>query len=88
MKQKQYEPMSVEHQIMIIYAASKGYLDQVPLEKVAEWEAQFHRYMDANYTELINSIHETSVVNKKKLPQETFDQLDAAIKEYQKTAPR
>ena len=88
MKQKQYEPMPVEHQIMIIYAASKGYLDEVPLEKVAEWESQFHRYMDANYTELIASIHETSVVNRQKLPQETFDQLDAAIKEYQKTAPR
>jgi F-type H+-transporting ATPase subunit alpha len=88
MKQKQYEPMPVEHQIMIIYAASKGYLDEVPLEKVAEWESQFHRYMDANSTELIASIHETSVVNRQKLPQETFDQLDAAIKEYQKTAPR
>jgi F-type H+-transporting ATPase subunit alpha len=88
MKQKQYEPMAVEHQIMIIYAASKGYLDEVPLEKVAEWESQFHRYMDANCGELIQSIHETSVVNKQKLPQGTFDQLDAAVKDYQKTAPR
>ena len=88
MKQKQYEPMAVEHQIMIIYAASKGYLDEVPLEKVAEWESQFHRYMDANYSELVASINETSVVNKQKLPQGTFDQLDAAIKDYQKTAPR
>jgi F-type H+-transporting ATPase subunit alpha len=88
MKQKQYEPMAVEHQIMIIYAASKGYLDEVPLEKVAEWESQFHRYMDANYSELVASINETTVVNKQKLPQEIFDQLDAAIKDYQKTAPR
>ncbi len=88
MKQKQYDPMPVEHQIMIIYAASKGYLDQVPLEKVAEWESQFHQYMDANYGELVKSIYDTTVTNKKKLPQETFDQLDAAIKEYQKTAPR
>ena len=88
MKQKQYAPMAVEHQIMIIYAASKGYLDEVPLETVAEWEAQFHRYMDANYSELVQSIHETTVVDKKKLPQEIFDQIDAAIKDYQKTAPR
>ena len=55
MKQKQYAPMSVEHQIMIIYAASKGYLDQVPVEKVAEWESQFHRYMDANSPELVRA---------------------------------
>jgi F-type H+/Na+-transporting ATPase subunit alpha len=88
MKQKQYAPLSVEHQIMIIYAASKGYLDEVPLETVAEWEAQFHRYIDANYSELVQSMHETTVVNKKKLPQETLDQIDAAIKDYQKMAPR
>ena len=53
LKQKQYEPMPVEHQIMIIYAASKGYLDEVPVEKVPEWEAQFHRYMDANQADLV-----------------------------------
>jgi len=88
MKQKQYEPMAVEHQIMIIYAASKGYLDEVPLDKVADWETQFHRYMDANYSELVDRIRETTVVNKSKLPQEVFNQLDAAIKDYQKTAPR
>jgi F-type H+-transporting ATPase subunit alpha len=88
MKQKQYAPMPVEHQIMIIYAASKGYLDQVPLDKVSEWESQFHQYMDATYGELVKTIYDTTVDNKKKLPQEIFDQLDAAIKEYQKTAPR
>src|SRR6476620_6819342 len=48
LKQRQYEPMPVEHQIMIIYAASKGYLDEVAVDKVPEWAAQFHRYMDAN----------------------------------------
>jgi F-type H+-transporting ATPase subunit alpha len=88
LKQKQYQPMPVEHQIMIIYAASKGYLDEVPVEKVQEWEAQFHRYMDTNYAGLVKSIYETTVTNKKKLPQAIFDQLDAAIKEFQKTAPR
>jgi F-type H+-transporting ATPase subunit alpha len=88
MKQKQYVPMSVEHQIMIIYAASKGYLDQVPLEKVSEWESQFHQYMDAAYGQLVQTIHVTTVTNKSKLPQDVFDQLDAAIKEYEKTAPR
>ncbi|WIG60839.1 MAG: ATP synthase alpha chain [Ktedonobacterales bacterium] len=88
LKQKQYEPMSVEHQIMIIYAASKGYLDTVPVEKVAEWETQFHRYMDANYPDLVKGIYDTTVVNKKKVAPEMFAELDAAIKDYQKTAPR
>jgi F-type H+-transporting ATPase subunit alpha len=88
LKQKQYQPMPVEHQIMIIYAASKGYLDNVPVEKVQEWENQFHRYMDATYGELVASIFETTVTQRKKVSPEQFAQLDAAIVEYQKTAPR
>ena len=88
LKQKQYAPMPVEHQIMIIYAASKGALDDVPVETVPEWEAQFHQYMDANYAELVKGIYDTTVVNKQKIPDEMFAQLDAAIAEYKKTAPR
>ncbi|HLZ22703.1 MAG TPA: F0F1 ATP synthase subunit alpha [Ktedonobacterales bacterium] len=88
MKQKQYQPMPVEHQIMIIYAASKGYLDQVPVEKVAEWESQFHQYMDANYADLVKTVFDTTVTNKKKIPDELFKQIEAAIADYQKTAPR
>jgi hypothetical protein len=44
--------------------------------------------MDANYPELLNAIVETTVVNKKKLPQEIFDQIEAATKAYKQTAPR
>jgi F-type H+/Na+-transporting ATPase subunit alpha len=87
LKQKQYSPMSVEHEIMIIYAAAKGALDDVPVAKVSEWEAQFHRYMDANFSDLVQAIYETTVVNKKKIPDDMFAQLDAAIAEYKKTAP-
>jgi F-type H+/Na+-transporting ATPase subunit alpha len=87
-KQKQYQPMSVEHQILIIYAASKGFLDQVPVEKVPEWEQQFHQYMDANYADLVRSIHETTVTNKKKLPDDLLAQIDTAVADFQKVAPR
>ena len=88
LKQRQYQPMSVEHQIMIIYAAAKGYLDAVPVEKVSEWEDQFHQYMDASYSELVQSIQHQTVVENKKITDEQFAQLDAAIAEYQKVAPR
>src|SRR5579859_8046664 len=66
LKQKQYTPMPVEHQIMIIHAAAKGYLDEVPVEKVQEWEGQFHRFMDASYSELVQSIQQATVVENKK----------------------
>ena len=49
---------------MIIYAASKGYLDEVPVEKVPEWEAQFHRYMDANHGDLVKAIYDTTRDNR------------------------
>src|SRR5262249_11270383 len=88
LKQRQYQPMPVEHQIMITYAAGKGYLDEVPVEKVREWEEQFHRYLDANHADLVRGIYEETVVNKKKISDQTFAALDAAITEFQKVAPR
>jgi F-type H+-transporting ATPase subunit alpha len=88
LKQPQYSPMSVEHQIMIVYIASKGYLNGVEVDKVAAWEAAFHPYMDANYADLVKTIYETSVVNGKKLPPEVFTQIEDATKEFQKSAPR
>ncbi|HEU5347295.1 MAG TPA: F0F1 ATP synthase subunit alpha, partial [Ktedonobacterales bacterium] len=88
LKQRQYQPMSVEHQIMIIYAAAKGYLDEIPVEKVSEWEEQFHHFIDASYSELVQGIHQATVVEKKKISDEQFATLDAAITEYQKVAPR
>jgi F-type H+-transporting ATPase subunit alpha len=88
LKQKQYEPMPVEHQIMIIYAASQGFLDAVPVDKVPEWEAQFHRYMDANHGDLVKAIFDTSVTQKSKIPADMFAKLEAAIKDFQAVAPR
>jgi F-type H+-transporting ATPase subunit alpha len=88
LKQSQFSPMPVEHQIMIIYAVSKGFLNDVDVGKVTAWEAAFHPYMDANYADLVRTIYETSVVQRKKLSDEIFAQLDAAIKEFNKSAPR
>src|SRR5438552_2083222 len=45
LKQAQYKPMHVADQVMIIFAASKGYLDKVPRPQVAEWERQFLLFM-------------------------------------------
>jgi F-type H+-transporting ATPase subunit alpha len=73
---------------MIIYAVSKGYLKDVPLEKVADWEAAFHPYMDANHADLVREIFDTSVTQRKKLSDDQLKKLDAAITEFQKTAPR
>ena len=48
LKQGQYVPMSVENQVAVIFAASKGYLDQVPVEKLVEFESGLFDYLEAN----------------------------------------
>ncbi len=86
LKQGQYRPMVVEQQIMIIYAATKGYLDDVALDKVAEWESGFHRYMSSNHPEIVEEIVEKSVKQKNKMSGDLLKKLDAATAEYKQTA--
>ena len=86
LKQPQYAPVSVEKQVMIIYAANSGYLDDVPLDKIAAWETAFYRYMDANHPEIGEAIVEKSVTGKEKMSDDLLKQLNAAIEEYKKTA--
>ncbi len=86
LKQGQYRPMAVEQQIIIIYAATKGYLDDVALDKVAEWESGYHSYMSSNHPEILDEIVEQSVKQKNKMSGDLLKKLDAAINEYKQTA--
>jgi F-type H+-transporting ATPase subunit alpha len=88
LKQPQYQPVPVEHQIMILWAAGNGYLDDVPVDKVTTWEEAFHRYMDAIHPEIGQGIYDTTVVNQKKISNEQFEQLREAIVEFKKSAPQ
>ncbi|HVB60406.1 MAG TPA: F0F1 ATP synthase subunit alpha [Ktedonobacteraceae bacterium] len=86
LKQPQYQPVPVEKQVMIIYAATNGYLDNVAVDKVTVWEAAFYRYMDANHPEVGQEIVEQSVVNKKKMSDDLLNRLKGAITEFKQTA--
>jgi F-type H+-transporting ATPase subunit alpha len=81
LKQPQYQPMSVEHQALIIYAVTNGYLDDVSVNKVQAWEEAFHRFMDAAHPEVGRAI-----VTEKALSAETEEKLKAAIVEFKQTA--
>src|SRR5216117_3386027 len=67
LKQPQYQPVPVEKQVMIIYAATVGYLDDVPEDQVNAWESDFYRYMDANHPEIGDEIIEKSVNARDKM---------------------
>jgi F-type H+/Na+-transporting ATPase subunit alpha len=86
LKQPQYRPVPVEKQVMIIFAANNGYLDDVDLDLVAEWETNLYRYMDANHPELGQEILAKSVNAKNKMTDDLLKKLSQAVKEYKETA--
>jgi F-type H+-transporting ATPase subunit alpha len=77
LKQDQYVPMSNEKQISIIFAASKGYLDPVPVEDVAQWETDFHAFMAEKHAGVLHAIAESG-----KLADDTVQHLTGAIEEF------
>ncbi|GCE48548.1 F-type H+-transporting ATPase subunit alpha [Thermosporothrix hazakensis] len=86
LKQPQYSPVPVEHQVMIIFAATNGYLDDVPLELVGEWEAGLYRFMDASHRDILNEMVEKSVNGKEKMSDDLLKRIRTAIEEYKQTA--
>ena len=79
LKQNQYVPMSVEKQVAIIFAGSEGFLDDVPVDKVPEFETGFLGYLESNYAAALDSIRETG-----ELSDETKNDLKKAIDEFKK----
>jgi F-type H+-transporting ATPase subunit alpha len=75
LKQPQYAPMLVEHQVLIIYAVTNGHLDDIPVEQVRAFEHGFHEFLRQQRPQLGEAIRAT-----KALPAE--DQMVSAIKEY------
>ena len=80
LKQPQYEPMSLENQVIELYAGTNGYADKVPLERMKAWETALLRYMETSYPEIGRSIAE----NKRILP-EVEKQLQQALNAFSAT---
>ncbi|HQU44535.1 MAG: F0F1 ATP synthase subunit alpha [Planctomycetia bacterium 21-64-5] len=79
LKQGQYQPMDVTDEVLSIYAGTRGHLDKVPREQVAEWERGFLSFIHDQKSEIRKKIAET-----KKLDDDTAAALEAAIAEFQK----
>ena len=82
LKQLQYQPMSLEKQVAIMYAVINGYLDEVPVDRIKDFEEAFHRYMDGAHADLLRSILE-----KRELDGELTEALVSAIEEFRRTVP-
>jgi F-type H+/Na+-transporting ATPase subunit alpha len=77
LKQLQYSPMPVEHQVAIIYALTNGYLDGVDVGQVKVWERDFHVFLRSNRPGILDSIRDTG-----NLSDETEKELVSAIEHY------
>lgn len=72
LKQPQYVPMLVEHQICVIFAVTNGYLDEVDVDKVREWESDLLEFIDAKHDKLLTDIRTKRVLD---------DEIEAALRQ-------
>lgn len=79
LKQPRYQPMPVEKQVVSIYAGTKGYLDDVPVERVREFEEQLLEFVETNYPEILEKIR-----SEKVLSEEIENKIVEAIQEFKK----
>ncbi len=79
LKQPQYSPVKVEHQVMIIFAAINKYLTDIPVDEINRFEKEFLDYMDTQNPEVGKDIK-----SKGKLEEATEEKLKAAIEEFKK----
>mgnify|MGYP003662836324 CR=1 FL=1 len=77
LKQPQYQPMSVAEQILSIYAGTKGFLDDVEIKSVQQWERDFLQYARDKHASLINELTE-----KGELTDDITSQIESVINEF------
>ncbi len=80
LKQPQYQPYSLDKEVEIIYAGTSGYLDDIPVEKMREFEPAFLRFMEASHPDIGQKILET-----KDLDKDTEAALRQAIEEFKRS---
>ncbi len=77
LKQNQFVPVPLEHQVMILYAVINGYLDEIPVNKIIAFEADFRTFMENNQAKLCETIAGT-----KELDEKSEETLKKAIEEF------
>jgi F-type H+-transporting ATPase subunit alpha len=71
LKQPQYNPMSAEEEVAILFAGANGYLDEWPVEAIAEYENQMLEFMKSKYGDVLNEIKDSGDIS---------DDLDGKLK--------
>ena len=77
LKQDQFRPLSVEEQILTIYAGINGFLDHLPLSEIKRFEEGLYRFLDSHYQALKEELRE-----KREIDEALRAQVDKALKEW------
>ncbi len=80
LKQGQFRPMPMEEQVVSIYAGVNGYLDELPKDRLMEFEADFLQFIRSNYADILGSIRDTNSIESA-----TEEKLVKAINEFKST---
>lgn len=80
LKQPQYKPVSLEHEVVAIFAGTSGLADKIEIERMTEWEGALLRYMDTSQSDLLKEIR-----TKKALSDDLKAKLRKAIQDFNST---
>jgi F-type H+-transporting ATPase subunit alpha len=80
LKQPQYKPLSVEQQVLLIFAGTNGYLDEYPEEAITKYESELYAFIESRRPEVFAEIKE-----KKKISDEFADQVSNVLEEFKNT---
>ena len=80
LKQPQYKPLSVEQQVLLIFAGTNGHLDEYPEAAIAKYESELYQFIESRHPEVLAEIKE-----KKKISDEFADQLSKVLEEFKST---
>jgi len=79
LKQPQYKPLSLEKQVAILYAGVKGFLDELPVQSLADYEAGLYQFIETRYPEIFSGLDE-----HREITDEIDQMLQKALTEYGK----
>lgn len=80
LKQEQYHPMDVAHQVVLLYVVTKKMLLDVPVSRIQEFKQQFIEYMDCYHRNVVENIRKTGDITE-----EDMAEIEAAVKDFKQT---
>lgn len=80
LKQPPYSPLPVENEVVIIFAGSKGFLDDIPSNAISKFESELYPFIEAKYPEIFEDIR-----NKKSLDKDIEENLNKALNDFKST---